>query len=73
MGDGTSKILTIDDPNSVNYDAGVTFVAILPNGQLVATGSLDASVRIWDVPSGALVERLKGHRDSVQRGVYIRS
>jgi glucose repression regulatory protein TUP1 len=40
-------------------------VAISPNGQLVAAGSLDTVVRIWDVSTGALVERLRGHRDSV--------
>jgi hypothetical protein len=46
-------------------DAGVTSVAISPNGQLVAAGSLDNIVRIWDVATGSLVERLRGHRDSV--------
>ncbi|KAL0573757.1 general transcription repressor [Marasmius crinis-equi] len=65
MMDGTSKVLTISDPDSVNNDAGVTSVAISPNGQYVAAGSLDTVVRIWDVATGQLVERLRGHRDSV--------
>ncbi|KAF8875069.1 WD40-repeat-containing domain protein [Infundibulicybe gibba] len=65
MSDGTSKVLTINDPDSLNNDAGVTSVAISPNGHLVAAGSLDTVVRIWDVASGMLVERLRGHRDSV--------
>lgn len=65
MADGTSKVLTINDPDSVNNDAGVTSVAISPNGQYVAAGSLDTVVRIWDVATGHLVERLRGHRDSV--------
>ncbi|GBE83764.1 hypothetical protein SCP_0508200 [Sparassis crispa] len=64
MADGsTSKILTINEPDSI--DAGVTSVCISPDGRLVAAGSLDTIVRIWDVQTGALVERLKGHRDSV--------
>lgn len=63
MEDGTSKVLTINDDTTT--DAGVTSVAISPNGQLVAAGSLDSIVRLWDVASGTLVERLKGHRDSV--------
>jgi len=63
--DGTSKVLTINDPDSLNNDAGVTSVAISPNGQFVAAGSLDTVVRIWDVNTGVLVERLRGHRDSV--------
>jgi glucose repression regulatory protein TUP1 len=65
MSDGTSKVLAINDPDSVNNDAGVTSVAISPNGQYVAAGSLDTVVRIWDVTTAQLVERLRGHKDSV--------
>jgi len=65
MVDGSSKVLTINDADPVNNDAGVTSVAISPNGQLVAAGSLDTVVRIWDVATGMLIERLRGHRDSV--------
>ncbi|RDB30643.1 Transcriptional repressor tup12 [Hypsizygus marmoreus] len=68
MSEGSSskaKVLTINDADSLNNDAGVTSVAISPNGQLVAAGSLDTIVRIWDVGTGALLERLRGHRDSV--------
>lgn len=65
MMDGSSKVLTINDPDSLNNDAGVTSVAISPDGRLVAAGSLDTVVRIWDVATGHLVERLRGHRDSV--------
>lgn len=55
--------VTINEPDSI--DAGVTSVCISPDGRLVAAGSLDTIVRIWDVQTGQLVERLKGHRDSV--------
>lgn len=65
MLDGSSKVLTINDTDSLNNDAGVTSVAISPNNQYVAAGSLDTVVRIWDVATGQLVERLRGHRDSV--------
>ncbi|CAA7264258.1 unnamed protein product [Cyclocybe aegerita] len=65
MMDGTSKVLTINDPDSLNNDAGVTSVAISPDGRFVAAGSLDTVVRIWDVATASLVERLRGHRDSV--------
>lgn len=47
---------------------GVTTVAISPSGDYVAAGSLDKSVRVWDVRSGTLVARLDGidgHKDSV--------
>lgn len=52
-------------PEPENVDAGVTSVCISPDGRLVAAGSLDTVVRIWDVATGQLVERLRGHRDSV--------
>ncbi|KNZ76778.1 General transcriptional corepressor tupA [Termitomyces sp. J132] len=65
MHDESVKVLTISDTDSLNNDAGVTSVAISPSGALVAAGSLDTIVRIWDVKTGALVERLRGHRDSV--------
>ena len=65
MGGGPPKVLTINDPDSLNNDAGVTSVAISPDGRWVAAGSLDTVVRIWDVSTGQLVERLRGHRDSV--------
>ena len=63
MHDGSSTVLT--DPDSLNNDAGVTSVAISPDGRWVAAGSLDTVVRIWEVGTGKLVERLKGHRKSV--------
>ena len=61
----TSKnmVLSVTEPDGI--DAGVTSVAISPDGKLVAAGSLDTVVRIWDVTTGYLVERLRGHKDSV--------
>ena len=58
-----SKLLSIDD--DPNVDAGVTSVAISPDARFVAAGSLDTIVRIWDVATGTLVDRLRGHGDSV--------
>ena len=49
----------------MQVDAGVTSVAISPDGRLVAAGSLDTIVRLWDVQTGQLIERLVGHKDSV--------
>ncbi|KAH7103268.1 WD40-repeat-containing domain protein [Auriculariales sp. MPI-PUGE-AT-0066] len=57
------KILSIDECEF--DDAGVASVAISPDGRHVAAGSLDSIVRIWDVATGSLVERLMGHSDSV--------
>jgi glucose repression regulatory protein TUP1 len=40
-------------------------VAISPDARFVATSSLDTVVRIWSVATGTLVDRLRGHGDSV--------
>ncbi|KAG8832150.1 general transcription repressor [Serendipita sp. 399] len=80
METGKSRVLSINEGNSnandgsgdttmnegsATTDAGVTSVAISPDGRLVAAGSLDTVVRLWDVQTGTLLEKLKGHRDSV--------
>lgn len=49
-------------------DDGVPTVAISPDNRYVAAGSLDKSIRVWDISTGLLVERLEGdvgHIDSV--------
>ncbi len=43
----------------------VTSVAFSPDGQVVATGSTDFTVRLWNVADGALVRTLTGHTSSV--------
>ncbi|KAJ2914127.1 hypothetical protein MD484_g6278, partial [Candolleomyces efflorescens] len=61
----SSKVFTITDILDPQTDAGVTSVAISPRADLVAAGSLDNLIRVWDVKSGQLVERLRGHGNSV--------
>jgi glucose repression regulatory protein TUP1 len=54
--------------SNFSIEDGVTTVAISPDNLYVAAGSLDKSVRVWDIQSGLLVVRLEGehgHKDSV--------
>ena len=44
---------------------GVYSVAFSPNGERVASGSDDNTVRIWDAATGQLQRELKGHSDHV--------
>ena len=78
LSDASCRMITIETPppppptttqaagsNSQNQDAGVTSVSISPDGSMVAAGSLDSVIRIWEVASGVLLDSLRGHRDSV--------
>lgn len=60
-----SQVLTVTEPDSSNNDPGIASVAFSPNGQFIAAGCLDSTVRIWEVSTGHMVEALKGHKDSV--------
>ena len=43
----------------------MTSVAFAPNGKLVASGSLDATVRFWDPATGKELARLDGHKAGI--------
>ncbi|KAF7360114.1 Chromatin associated protein [Mycena venus] len=72
MESGSCIVLAVDGDgaDAATGDAGVTSVAISPDGRYVAAGSLDTQVRVWDANTGTLVERLRGHRDSVYSVVF---
>jgi glucose repression regulatory protein TUP1 len=60
--------LTIDDITIAEngpVDAGVTSVAFSQDSKLLAAGSLDTVVRVWDAKTGRLLDKFKGHKDSV--------
>ena len=75
LSDASCRMITIETAptpsstagasNPQNQDAGVTSVSISPDGSMVAAGSLDSVIRIWEVSSGILLDSLRGHRDSV--------
>jgi WD40 repeat protein len=43
----------------------VTSVAFSPDGRLLASGSYDKTIKLWDVATGSLVRTLSGHTDDV--------
>jgi len=47
-----------------NFSKGVHGVAFSPDGQLIATGSLDGAVKLWK-PDGTELQTLLGHTDRV--------
>ncbi|KAJ1560904.1 general transcription repressor [Cladochytrium tenue] len=52
-----------DPENSGNWF--IRSVVFSPNSRLLASGGEDRVVRIWDVPSGAMVQCLVGHTDEI--------
>jgi WD40 repeat protein len=49
----------------------VTTVALFPDGRRGLSGSLDHTVRIWDLKTGSELIRLEGHTDAVEAVAII--
>jgi WD40 repeat protein len=47
------------------HTATVTAVALSPDGRIATSGSLDGSVRIWDLESGTTLRVLTGHTKGI--------
>ena len=47
------------------HSAGVTNIAISPDGRRLATASMDGTAKIWDAATGKELRILRGHSDAV--------
>ena len=48
----------------------VVSVAYSPDGKTLASGSLDSSIRIWNLKTGKTLRTLEGHTDALYAVVY---
>ncbi|MGB2894695.1 MAG: hypothetical protein WBB65_00850, partial [Anaerolineales bacterium] len=45
-------------------------IAYSPDSWILATGSLDGTLRLWEVPEGRLLMEIRGHNAQVQHLVF---
>jgi WD40 repeat protein len=48
------------------HQGGVRSVAFDPKGETLASGSLDGTVKLWEVRSGKLLRTLEGHQQWIR-------
>jgi predicted NACHT family NTPase len=48
------------------HTSSVTSIAFSPDGDILASGSSDATIKLWDVASGQLQATLEGHTSAVE-------
>ena len=49
----------------MGHSAGVKSVAVSPDGRMIASGSFDQTIKLWDLQRGELKKTLKGHTGTV--------
>src|SRR5438552_12430957 len=60
-------LVTIKELASLKgHDGAVRCVAYSPDGRMLASGSDDSTIKLWDVATGKGRATLKGHDDAVQ-------
>ncbi|KAL6810020.1 hypothetical protein J3E69DRAFT_179767 [Trichoderma sp. SZMC 28015] len=48
----------------------VLSVVFSPNNQLLASGSSDDTIKVWDITSGACLQTLEGHKNSINSVIF---
>ncbi|NJR74537.1 MAG: WD40 repeat domain-containing protein [Scytonema sp. CRU_2_7] len=69
----TSTLESINQIREYNsfkgHEGSVTSVSFSPNGQIFASASQDATIKIWQ-KNGRLLQTLKGHKDGIFKAIF---
>lgn len=68
--DGSIKMWSINDPELPStvfngHHSGITSIGFSSNGCIMAAGSMDTDITVWDVPMERGLYRLRGHRNQI--------
>lgn len=71
--DGTLQLLDLATGRAATlagHTLGVETAAFSPDGRTLATGSCDATVRLWDLATGQTAATLFGHTELVTSAAF---
>ena len=60
-----SRAAAAGNPAAQGHKDDICVVRFSPDGKLLASGSEDMTIKIWEVKSGRLLLTLKGHKDDI--------
>lgn len=62
----TSPLITLNPPDASGPKSSVYALATDPYGSIVASGSPERVIRLWDPRSGKRIGKLVGHTDNIR-------
>ena len=66
----TAPNMAMEYPEEL-YAGNLRVYAFSPSGKLLASGSQDRTIRLWEPVTGKLIRVFEGHRDLVTRVAFL--